>query len=387
MRTKRFTAVVLAAALAGTISTGAASAGAPPTMKGRVDLDPPTFTNPTAITNPLFPMSDLDQVIQLGAEGDVALRHDVTKLEETKVINWNGVDIEAVVSQFVAYGDGEILEIATDYFAQADDGSVWYLGEDVTNYEDGQVLDNDGTWLAGRDGPAGMIMPAHPKVGDTFRPENIPGLVFEEVTVKKVDLTVNGPTGPVSGAIKVLEELQDGSVEDKFYAPGYGEFQAIVAESEELVTVAVAAPTDLAAGREPRAMDRLSEGADKLFRAAPHHRWARLARLANIAKRDATKLRKSGVVPPLVQDEIDSAIGDLKSAVRRHKIRALREAAIDLELATLDVELRYDDGDDVDRDRLDAWRLQLSIDRAAGDTAAVASDRVILQAIRSRLGD
>ena len=33
---------------------------------------------------------------------------------------------------------------------------------------------------------AAMIMPADPKVGDVYRPENIPGFVFEEVTVKAV---------------------------------------------------------------------------------------------------------------------------------------------------------------------------------------------------------
>ncbi|CAN5454278.1 hypothetical protein BH18ACT1_BH18ACT1_02430 [soil metagenome] len=73
------------------------------------------------------------------------------------------------MSQFVAYGDGEILELATDYYAQADDGSVWYLGEDVTNYDNGRVADHAGTWLAGRDGPAGMIMPANPQAGDVYR--------------------------------------------------------------------------------------------------------------------------------------------------------------------------------------------------------------------------
>ena len=48
------------------------------------------------------------------------------------------------------------------------------------------VADRDGIWLAGRDGPAAMIMPAMAKVGDVFRPENICGVVFEEVTVQSV---------------------------------------------------------------------------------------------------------------------------------------------------------------------------------------------------------
>ena len=82
-----------------------------------------------------------------------------------------------------------------------DDGSVWYFGEDVYNYADGVVRDTSGTWLAGKEGPAAMIMPGAPKVGDVNRPENIPGLVFEEVAVKAVDRTMAGPQGGRSRAL------------------------------------------------------------------------------------------------------------------------------------------------------------------------------------------
>lgn len=91
----------------------------------RVDLDEPTFADPTSITTLRFPISELAQVVQVGAEGDVSLHHEITLLPETKTIDWNGQQVETVVSQFIAYGDGRILEVATDYFAQADDGSVW----------------------------------------------------------------------------------------------------------------------------------------------------------------------------------------------------------------------------------------------------------------------
>jgi len=131
-------------------------------------------------------------------------------------------------------------KVALDFYAQVDDGSVWYFGEDVFNYEDGVVVDNEGTWLAGKDGPPGMIMPADPKVGNVYRPENIPGVVFEEVTVQAVSQTVGGPRGPVSGAIFVQEHLMDGTIEDKVFAPGYGEFRAQVVSLDELYGVAFA---------------------------------------------------------------------------------------------------------------------------------------------------
>ena len=40
-----------------------------------------------------------------------------------------------------------------------------------------RIGDTHGTWIAGIDGPAAMIMPADPRPGDVYRPENIPGLV------------------------------------------------------------------------------------------------------------------------------------------------------------------------------------------------------------------
>ncbi|MEU6805673.1 hypothetical protein [Streptomyces neyagawaensis] len=67
-------------------------------------------------------------------------------------------------------------------------------------------------------------MPAHPERGDVYRPENLPGIVFEEVRAKAVDQTVDGPYGKVEGAITVRELHMDGSTEDKIFAPGYGEF-------------------------------------------------------------------------------------------------------------------------------------------------------------------
>jgi hypothetical protein len=78
------------------------------------------------------------------------------------------------IHQYVAYLGGRILEVALDWYAQADDGSVWYFGEDVFNYLDGMVADTHGTWLACKDGPPGMIMPAIPSPGQVYRPENIP---------------------------------------------------------------------------------------------------------------------------------------------------------------------------------------------------------------------
>lgn len=118
----------------------------------RVDLEKPTFSKPTEITNPLYPIKELDQVLLLGQVEGKPFRTEVTLLPETKMIECDGKRIETLVSQYVAYLDGRIHEVALDWYAQADDGAVWYFGEDVFNYEDGVVADTEGTWIAGKDG-------------------------------------------------------------------------------------------------------------------------------------------------------------------------------------------------------------------------------------------
>src|SRR5918995_2017863 len=172
----------------------------------RVDLSMPTFSDPTNVTNPLFPVSKQDSVLMVGHVDGKPFRTEVTLLPETRIIEWQGKRIETLVSQYMAYLDGRIQEVAYDLYAQADDGSVWYFGEDVADFEDGAIVTKEGTWIAGKDGPAAMIMPADPKVGDVYRTENIPGIAFEEVTVKSVDQKLEGPMGPIEGGL-IAEEL------------------------------------------------------------------------------------------------------------------------------------------------------------------------------------
>ncbi|MGH3066129.1 MAG: hypothetical protein ACRDOF_07460, partial [Gaiellaceae bacterium] len=215
----------------------------------RVDVVAPAFSDPTAITNPLFPISELHSAVLNGTVDGKSFHTETTLLPETRLIEWNGRAVETRISQYAAFLDGRIEEVALDYYAQADDGSVWYFGEDVFNYANGNIADTDGTWLAGVDAPPAMIMPATPKVGDVYRPENAPGLVFEEVTVKSVDRTVRGPHGPVTGAIIVSELHQDGSREKKTFAPGYGEF--FTGSGGDVEAIALAVPTDALDGPAP----------------------------------------------------------------------------------------------------------------------------------------
>lgn len=177
----------------------------------------------------------------------------------------------------------------------------------------------------------------------------------------------------------MLEEvLLDGTLEDKTFAPGYGEFVASVPTSDELVMVAVATPTDTADGPPPRALDRLADTATALYRAADRrHGRSHVARLAAGAHRQAAAFTGTGEVPPLLAEPLAGVLVELDAALDARSRGDLKQAAIDLALAVLDIEMRWDHRAGIDSDRVEAWQRQRRLDRAAGDTAGAAGDTVI----------
>lgn len=124
-----------------------------------VTLDPADFT--TKIDNPYWPMKvgsrwEYRETDASGAREKVVV--EVTA--ETKRIA-NG--ITARVIRDTATEKGVPVEVTDDWFAQDDAGHVWYLGEYVTNYEDGNIVDHAGSFEAGIGGAMpGFAIPAKP---------------------------------------------------------------------------------------------------------------------------------------------------------------------------------------------------------------------------------
>ena len=56
----------------------------------RVDLAMPSFSDPTDITNPLFPVSSQASVLLLGHVEGQPFRTEVTLLPETRIVEWQG---------------------------------------------------------------------------------------------------------------------------------------------------------------------------------------------------------------------------------------------------------------------------------------------------------
>lgn len=195
----------------------------------------PTFSNPLNITNPYHPFQPGGVKVFQGSDGREKLVGLHLYLSENRSFNWNGTTVACRVLREIAFENGVLVEISDNYFAQADDGTVYYFGEVVDNYEDGAVVNNDGSWLVGgpklpsdppstaNDNNPTVFMPANPEVGDVFKPEDLLPVVDETATVARVGVKVKVPAGVYEDAI-VIEEtstLEPGTTA-KWYAPGVG---------------------------------------------------------------------------------------------------------------------------------------------------------------------
>jgi len=349
----------------------------------RVDLVAPPFTNPTNVTNPLFPISELHSAVLNGRIDGKPFHTETTLLPYTRIIEWTpGQCVETLVSQYTAFLDGRIQEVALDYYAQADDGSVWYFGEDVSDYDRrGVVMFTTDSWLAGRDGPPAMIMPGDPQVGEAFRTENIPGKVFEEVTVKTTGKTVPGPFGPVQGAMVGQELHDDGMTSDKVFAPGYGEF--LTRDTDGVEAMALAVPTDALEGPVPDELRAIQPGAVDVLHSVASGMWTAASSEVSRLRAGWNRYRKADTAPLRLRGPMDRALSLLTNAVDA-RANAASSRSIDVAQAALDLELPFRSPIEVDITRFEMWVRQLVLDARAGHGGAASGDMAALEVTRDR---
>ena len=180
------------------------------------------FTNSTNITNPLFPVEVGKKYIYEGETTDGLEHIEEQRLNTTKVI----LGVTCIKVNFKAYVNGILIEEAEDWYAQDNDGNVWYFGEHVDNYDtDGTLLDHDGSWEAGvHNAKPGIIMLTDPQVGDAYREEYYFRHAEDEAEVLETGITVITDFGTFNDCIKTKNwtRLEPDVIEHKFYAPGYG---------------------------------------------------------------------------------------------------------------------------------------------------------------------
>lgn len=205
----------------GLVAVGDAGAVIDPGDGGRYApvLDPAGFT--ATVDHPYWPLPVGARWVFEESSGRDRERIEVTVLPDTKTV----MGIPATVVHDVVTVDGQVIEDTYDWYAQDRDGNVWYLGEDSTEYEDGEVVGTEGSWEAGVDGALpGIVMRAAPEVGDAYRQEYYADEAEDMAEVVKRGARVKIPAGTFDDVLVTKEwtPLEPKVVEKKYYAPGVG---------------------------------------------------------------------------------------------------------------------------------------------------------------------
>jgi hypothetical protein len=154
-------------------------------------------------------------------------RVEVTVTDRTKMIA-NG--IEARVVHDVVTEDGEPVEVTDDWYAQDSEGNIWYMGEDTTEYENGKPVSTEGSFEAGVDGAQpGIIMPADPEPGMTYRQEYYAGEAEDKGEIVSVGEQAQVPFGHFTDVLMTQDTnpLEPKVLEFKFYARDVGPVLAV----------------------------------------------------------------------------------------------------------------------------------------------------------------
>lgn len=201
-------------------------------------FDPGNFSDSLTIDNPLLPLVPGTTLVYRSVTPDGCERNVVTVTDDTKSIA-AGVTARPVHDVVFAGECGGPLTLAEDtfdWFAQDNDGNVWYLGEDTKECDEDGCVQDPGSWEAGADvshigslGRAGIIMLAHPRMGDHYQQEFYKDHAEDQGSVIGVDIdvTLNRPDAfrrLFHHCLETKEKstIEPGSVAHKFYCPNIG---------------------------------------------------------------------------------------------------------------------------------------------------------------------
>jgi hypothetical protein len=182
-------------------------------------IDPANFIR--GVNNPYFPLPPGRTLVYEGQTTDGFEHSEFIITRKTKVIQ----GVNCIQVHDVVYLDDELAEDTLDWFAQDKQGNVWYFGENTGELENGRFVTLDGTFTAGvNNDKAGIIMEAHPQVGDFYRQEFSIDNAEDFAEVVSLNTTVNVPAGSFHHCLKTEETtpLETSLLEDKYYATGVG---------------------------------------------------------------------------------------------------------------------------------------------------------------------
>jgi hypothetical protein len=172
--------------------------------------------------NPCFNLTPGYYVMLEGEEDGESVRLIVTVLDETRMVD--GIKTRIVEERELV--DGELIEVSRNYFAMDTvTNSVFYFGEEVDIYRDGELVGHEGAWESGKDGAKfGLMIPGIILLGARYYQEIAPGEAMDRAEIVSMTENMKTPAGEFSGCMKIEETtpLEPGVKEYKFYCPGIG---------------------------------------------------------------------------------------------------------------------------------------------------------------------
>jgi hypothetical protein len=187
-------------------------------------IDPAQFSS--KVTNPYTPWKPGARWVYTGTKDGQPERVEVSVINKTKTV----MGVRCVVVSDIVTVNSTLAEKTTDWYAQDKAGDVWYFGEDTAEYKNGVVTSTQGTWEAGVDNAKpGIVLHAHPKVGQFYRQEYRPGLAEDEARVLSTSAAVKVPAGAFKGVVQTrdINPLDPSKVENKWFAKGVGSIRVL----------------------------------------------------------------------------------------------------------------------------------------------------------------
>jgi hypothetical protein len=146
----------------------------------------------------------------------------ISVLDETKEI---GGITTRIVEEREHKGE-ELYEVSRNFYAiDPETGDVFYFGEDVDFYTQGQISGHSGAWLAYRENnKPGLIMPGTPTVGMKYYQEVAPGVAMDRARVVSITEVFTTVIGEFGKCLLTQESslLNPAAIEYKTYCPGIG---------------------------------------------------------------------------------------------------------------------------------------------------------------------
>ena len=236
----RAPAVAAGVALLAVVSQGCGGTSEVPPSRGRAVASPPVvdiedfdrdkFSDPTTIDNRFLPLKPGTRLTYQGSafeEGKkVSHSQTVTVTDLAKVIH--GVRTVVVWTEY--FSAGELVEGEIAFFAQDDEGNVWYFGEYPEDYEKGKFAGAGETWIAGlEDAQPGIFMRAAPAPGQkSYIQGRAPKIDFaDHAEIAQAGQKNCVPAGCFQNVLVIQESNPDepGAFQLKYYAPAVGEIR------------------------------------------------------------------------------------------------------------------------------------------------------------------